>query len=72
MNSSKPMNDMVNQVTDTNVREALYLMANNLVSDTIELAEKLGGLQTICFNLIEWLRVQALYINRVSILIWWF
>ena len=72
MNSSKPMNDMVNQVTDTNVREALYLMANNLVSETIELAEKWGGLQTNCFNLIEWLRVQALYINRVSILIWWF
>ena len=47
MNSSKPMKDMVNQVTDTNVREALYLMTNNLVSETIELAEKLDDLQTI-------------------------
>ena len=47
MDSSKPMKDMVNQVTDTNVREALYLMTNSLVSETIELAEKLGDLQTI-------------------------
>ena len=60
------MNDIINQLTDKNVREALLLMANNLASVKSELAEKATDLQTICNKLNELLRIQTIYTSKDS------
>ena len=62
------MNHIINQVTDKKVREALLLMANNLLSGKSELAQK-SVLQNICYNLHEWLTVQERYTSKDSILV---
>ena len=69
MDIPQQMNDIINQFTDKNVREALLPMANNLVSGKSELAEKASDLQTIYNKLNEQLRIQKLYTSKDSILI---
>ena len=52
------INVIINHMTDKTVREALLLMANNLVSGKSDLTEKVSDMQTICYNLNERLRLQ--------------
>ena len=55
------MNDINNRVTDKSVREALLMMANNLVSGKSEFVENLSDLQTLWYNLDHRLRVRERY-----------
>ena len=57
MDFQQQFNDIIIQATDKNVRVVLLQMTNNLLSGKNDLTEKVSDLQTICYNLNEWLRV---------------